>query len=222
LQEATTQEVLREAFALEGADVQYFPGLLSESEAAEIFAELSRMASWQRRPIRVRDRETGENKEVPEGRPTVSFSTPPGMKYRYSGSWRVAEAFPDLVLQVKQRVERLLAPHFEAWAARSGRALCFNYCLANKYETGLQAVGKHADDEKGILRCSPIAAVSLGAARDFVLEAKADPEVSLKVRLESGSVVVMAGHTQENFVHCITKDRRVKEPRISLTFRIMA
>ncbi|CAK0835445.1 unnamed protein product, partial [Prorocentrum cordatum] len=71
--------VPREAFELEGAEVEY--RRCAWRRAAEIFAELSRMSSWQRRPIRVRDRETRESKEVPEGRPTVSFSTPPGMRY---------------------------------------------------------------------------------------------------------------------------------------------
>ncbi|CAK0835447.1 unnamed protein product, partial [Prorocentrum cordatum] len=78
-QASGAREVPREAFELEGAEVEY--RRCAWRRAAEIFAELSRMSSWQRRPIRVRDRETRESKEVPEGRPTVSFSTPPGMRY---------------------------------------------------------------------------------------------------------------------------------------------
>lgn len=142
------------------------------------------------------------------------------MRYQYSGSWREAETFPAGVQLVKQRVEELLKPFFNEWSSKSGRTLAFNYCLANLYENGRQAVGKHADDEKDILRRSPIATVSFGATREFVLESKSDPQSTLPLNLVAGSVMVMAGHTQENYVHSISKDKRVRHPRVSLTFRI--
>lgn len=215
-----TQELVPEQFPIPGAHIQQINSVFDEAEAAMIFQELSELKSWQRRPILVRDWQTGVKKEVKEGRPTVSFSQPPGKTYEYSGSWRVAEPFPTIVLHVKSRVEELLKPLYEEWSAENGMELSFNYCLANKYEHGLQAVGKHSDDEKDILRRSPIATVSFGAAREFVLESKTDPNIQLPLWLHDGSVMVMAGQTQENYIHSITKDRSIRQPRISLTFRI--
>ena len=37
--------------------------------------------------------------------------------------------------------------------------------------------------------------------------------------LESGSVLVMKGDTQKNWLHSLPKSTRVTEPRINLTFR---
>lgn len=208
------------ALSLEGAEVLYFPALLSPDDAHRLFRELDGHRSWQKRPIWLRDRQTGKHFEALEGRPTISFSIPPGREYRYSGSWRVAEEFPEGVLAAKARVEALLGPRLADWARAAGRHAAFNYCLANKYEHGAQSVGKHADDEPDIVPRSPIATLSLGAARAFCVEAKGDPERKSELTLHAGSVLLMTGRTQERFLHSIPKDKRVREPRISLTFRM--
>lgn len=198
----------------------YFPAAVTPDVADQFFLQLDAHPSWQKRPIRLRDRDTGKHFEALEGRPTISFSIPPGREYSYSGSWRVAEEFPQFVLDAKARVEEVLRPQLEEWARATGRPPVFNYCLANKYENGWQSVGKHADDERDIVPRSPIATLSLGATRAFAVEAKGDPERATKVTLQSGSVLLMAGQTQEHFVHSIPKDKKVREPRISLTFRM--
>lgn len=215
-----------------GAEVVYLPGCLGPDDAQELFEQLLWHPSWQKRPIMRRDRDTGQRFEVLEGRPTISFSEPPGRRYMYSGSWREAEEFPDCALAAKARVEELLDPYLAPWARREGRPAVFNYCLANKYEHGGQAVGKHADDEPDILPRSPIATLSLGTERDFVLEEMSRPNrkgaqqppspepQQFSVRLASGSVLLMLGRTQELFLHSISKDKRVRKPRISLTFRM--
>jgi len=205
-----------------GSEVVYFPSCISHEASKLLFRELDQHPSWQKRPITLRDRRTGAHFEALEGRPTISFSEPAGTKYCYSGSWRVAEQFPECVLAAKERVEALLGDQLASWTQLTGKAGCFNYCLANKYENGLQSVGKHADDEPDILPRSPIATLSLGASRTFMLEAK-DGGLGLaphRLRLEAGSVLLMAGRTQEHFRHSIPRDRRVGGARISLTFRI--
>jgi len=168
-----------------------------------------------------RDRTTGECVEALESRPTISFSLPAGREYRYSGSIRQAEAFPACVLDAKQRVETLIHSHLASWAIAAGLSCAsFNYCLANKYENGKQGVGKHADDEPDIIKRSPIACLSLGATRRFEFESKSDPNIAHAVDLESGSVILMLGSTQQQYLHSIPKQPRVREARISLTFRI--
>ena len=39
--------------------------------------------------------------------------------------------------------------------------------------------------------------------------------------LESGSLLVMQGSTQTHWLHCIPKSKKIKTPRINLTFRSM-
>lgn len=208
------------ALPLTGAEVIYFPECIPKEAASRLFADIDRHANFQKRPILLKDRETGRFFEALEGRPTISFSIPPGREYSYSGSWRVAEEFPQCVLDAKAQVEATLRAHLISWGRIAGREPSFNYCLANKYENGTQSVGKHADDEPDIVRRSPIATLSLGATRTFVLQPKGDLEQSFKLPLCAGSVLLMAGATQENFVHSIPKDKKVQEARISLTFRI--
>eukprot|EP00931_Biecheleriopsis_adriatica_P069035 TRINITY_DN42924_c0_g1_i1.p1 TRINITY_DN42924_c0_g1~~TRINITY_DN42924_c0_g1_i1.p1 ORF type:complete len:537 (-),score=121.07 TRINITY_DN42924_c0_g1_i1:5-1615(-) len=210
-----------QALPLAGAEVLYFPECLTKAEAYELFAELDASAQWQKRPIMLRDRETGERFEALEGRPTISFSLPPGREYRYSGAVRIAEAFPDCVLKVKEHIEAMLHGYLAKWASEAGKDLpSFNYCLANKYENGFQGVGKHSDDEPDIMPRSPIACLSLGATRVFEFEDKQDPNNTFKIPLESGSLILMLGTTQERYLHTIRKNKQVQDTRISLTFRM--
>jgi len=208
-----------EVLLLPGAELVYFRSCLSDVEACELFAQLVDHPSWQRRPCMFRDRTTGERVEAFESRPTISFSLPAGREYHYSGSMRIAEAFPACVLNAKQRVETLIQNHFAAIAAGHDFPI-FNYCLANKYENGKQGVGKHADDERDIMKRTPIACLSLGATRRFEFESKSDPEIRNALDLESGSVILMFGATQERYLHSIPTQSRVRQARISLTFRV--
>eukprot|EP00929_Paragymnodinium_shiwhaense_P068982 TRINITY_DN34801_c0_g1_i1.p1 TRINITY_DN34801_c0_g1~~TRINITY_DN34801_c0_g1_i1.p1 ORF type:complete len:529 (-),score=57.87 TRINITY_DN34801_c0_g1_i1:287-1873(-) len=209
-----------ERLDLPGAEVLYIRNCLSAEESTGLFQELDSHPSWAKRPVRVRNRETGDYFDTLEGRPTISFSSPPGREYSYSGSFRTAEAFPECALAAKARIEDLLKVPMTKWAAAVGLKACFNYCLVNKYEDGYQGVGKHSDDEHDIVKCSPIACLSLGATRKFLFESKADPECSAALSLEAGSLLLMLGRTQQNYVHTVPKEARVKQPRISLTFRV--
>jgi alkylated DNA repair dioxygenase AlkB len=58
----------------------------------------------------------------------------------------------------------------------------------------------------------------LGAARRFLFKHKQTTEAE-ELMLESGSVLVMKGETQKNWLHSLPKSTRVIEPRINLTFR---
>lgn len=202
------------------AEVILFNNCFCSSEADALFTKIDQHPSWQKRPMTLQDRDNGSTFEALEGRPTIAFSVPVGKAYRYSGSCRVGQEFPPYILQAKERVEALLAPRLATWAKAAGCAPTFNYCLANKYENGVQYVGKHADDEDDIVPHSPIATLSLGATRTFQLEVKGDPSSIVRIALPAGSVLLMDGATQERYVHCIRKEKQVETTRISLTFRM--
>ena len=65
-----------------------------------------------------------------------------------------------------------------------------------------------------------IASVSFGAARTFILQHKRTRQ-RLKVDLTDGSLLLMAGRLQENWVHGINKVTRPVGPRVNLTFRLI-
>jgi len=93
----------------------------------------------------------------------------------------------------------------------------FNSCFLNRYRDGNDYIADHSDVIKD-LRCDVIAAVSLGGSRTMVLSEK-DGKRKIKVELGSGSLFVMEGDTQKCWRHGIPREGKVKEERVSLTFR---
>ena len=118
------------------------------------------------------------------------------------------------MLSLKARVEQ--ATPEAAYANLVLPKLGYNAALCNLYRDGNDSVALHADDEPEM---GPvIASVSLGAERLFRLKAK-DGTVVLSERIPHGSLLIMAGKTQENFKHEVPKEPAVEQPRINLTFR---
>jgi alkylated DNA repair dioxygenase AlkB len=113
----------------------------------------------------------------------------------------------DKVLELKQLVEKLTNA-------------TYNSCLLNLYHSGDEGVAWHSDDEKSLGKNSPIASLSFGATRSFSFKHKRNNE-SLSVLLEAGSLLVMRETTQANWLHCLPKTKKIKSPRINLTFRVM-
>ena len=94
--------------------------------------------------------------------------------------------------------------------------LGYNAALCNLYRNGNDSVGLHADAEPEM---GPvIASVSLGAERLFRLK-RQDGTVAFAERLPHGSLLIMAGATQQNYKHEVPKEPSINQVRINLTFR---
>jgi alkylated DNA repair dioxygenase AlkB len=129
--------------------------------------------------------------------------------YSYSGVTHLAAAWPAALNSLRQRVEAHVAVSFRG-------------VLLNLYRDGNDSVGMHADNEESILEDSPIASISLGAPREFVLAYKgaARPRPKrIKMNLEHGSLLVMGGTIQKHWLHGIPKTSVPTNSRINLTFR---
>ncbi|HHJ35664.1 MAG TPA: alpha-ketoglutarate-dependent dioxygenase AlkB [Gammaproteobacteria bacterium] len=94
----------------------------------------------------------------------------------------------------------------------------FNSCLLNLYHDGDEGVGWHSDDETALGENPIIASLTFGAERKFSLKHKVNKQV-VSLTLESGSLFVMKGKTQSNWVHCLPKMKGISTARINLTFR---
>ncbi|MDB5916275.1 MAG: Alpha-ketoglutarate-dependent dioxygenase AlkB [Massilia sp.] len=101
----------------------------------------------------------------------------------------------------------------------SGRR--FNSVLLNYYRNGRDSMGMHSDNEPELGRDPAIASLSFGAARTFVLQHKVTKE-RLRIDLTDGSLLLMAGSLQQNWLHGIPKISRAVGPRVNLTFRYIA
>jgi alkylated DNA repair dioxygenase AlkB len=125
--------------------------------------------------------------------------------YTYSGLTLNPLPFTELLLEIKASVEQA-----------SGRR--FNSVLLNYYRNERDSMGMHSDDEPELGPEPAIASVSFGATRSFILKHKATKR-TVKLDLTSGSMLLMAGKTQTNWLHGINKQTRPCGPRLNLTFR---
>lgn len=129
--------------------------------------------------------------------------------YTYSGLDNTPAPWLPMVADIKRTVEDV-----------SGAA--FNGVLLNLYRDGADSMGWHADDETSLGDRPVIASVSLGAARRMRFKPKAGASVhtsGFEITLAHGSLLIMRGDSQRDWLHAIPKTKRVTAPRINLTFR---
>ena len=125
--------------------------------------------------------------------------------YKYSGVTKQAHIWTPELLQLKQKVEE-------------HSATTYNSCLLNLYHDGGEGMGWHSDAEKTLLDNGTIASVTLGAERKFSFKHK-ESKQRIDVLLENGSLLLMKGTTQKNWLHRLPPTKKVFSPRINLTFR---
>jgi alkylated DNA repair dioxygenase AlkB len=97
----------------------------------------------------------------------------------------------------------------------------FNSVLVNRYRDGRDSMGWHADDERELGDEPLIASVSLGAVRTLRFRARSATKFDAAVSLASGSLLLMAGRTQQLYQHALPKTREAVGERINLTFRVI-
>jgi alkylated DNA repair dioxygenase AlkB len=193
-----------EPIAIPGAGIYYEEHFLSSEEATTLFNALLAKCAWERR-------KTSFKSSVPRDE---AYYGDPGTNYTYSRREYKPLAWTPQLLSLKAQVEA--ATPTEAYAKSNLSKVPYNAVLCNLYRNGNDSVGLHADAEPEM---SPvIASVSLGIERLFRLKGK-DGGVAFAERLPHGSLLIMAGHTQKNFKHEVSKEPDISQPRINLTFR---
>jgi alkylated DNA repair dioxygenase AlkB len=96
----------------------------------------------------------------------------------------------------------------------------YNSCLLNLYHDGNEGMAWHSDDEKSLGKNTSIASLSFGAERKFAFKHR-ETKHTLSLILESGSLLLMKGATQSNWLHQLPKTTKINRPRVNLTFRTM-
>lgn len=113
---------------------------------------------------------------------------------------------PPQLIAVRQRVEALLDVHFNALSVQL-------------YRGENDSVAWHNDHRDELIDLPVIALVSLGATREMHVRSKERPRRTFKIDMEAGSLLVMAGRSQEFWEHTIPKARRRVGARISIALR---
>lgn len=93
----------------------------------------------------------------------------------------------------------------------------FDYCLCHLYRDGNDLINWHRDNEA---MKSTIVSVSVGATRKFRFRKNGQTKgYEAEFNLESGSLLLMRPGCQQRYIHSVPQEKRVKHPRINLTFR---
>ena len=127
------------------------------------------------------------------------------IEYTYSGKKLQRHNWNNLLLEIKEKIENITS-------------FKFNSVLANLYRDGNDSMGLHSDDEKELGNEPVIASLSLGETREIYFKHK-NKKLNLIIPQASGQLIVMHGKTQEYWKHEIKKTKKIKKPRINLTFR---
>lgn len=147
-------------------------------------------------------------------RRNVGFFSNESVGYMYSGQTMKSQPLDNPLLKdILKRVNKELGTNF-------------NGILVNEYINGEKIVGAHSDDERGLGitkgNRSCVAGICYGAIRKFRVRSKKDGETG-KIVLDHNhqpcSLLVMDGDFQKEFTHEIPQQKRIKDSRISLTFR---
>src|SRR6266849_2898760 len=180
--------------------VNYYRNVLTHNEANRYFDLLLQNILWRN------DEAVIFGKHILTKR-KVAWYGDSDYLYTYSNTTKLALAWTKELSDLRQRVEEVTGTNF-------------NSCLLNLYHNGNEGVAWHSDDEKALGKTPTIASLSFGAERKFCFRHKRTGETASLI-LESGSLLVMKDATQANWAHSLPKSKKIKTPRISLTFRTM-
>ena len=182
-----------------GARLRYFESFFSKKETENFFNQLLEETKWQQDVITV------YGKTYPQPRLTALYAINT-LPYKYSGINMYPLPMSPLLSQIQERINKVCNSKFTS-------------VLLNQYRDGKDSNGWHSDDEKELGKHPIIASLSFGAERFFYLKHRKQKELRLKILLKSGSLLIMEGETQSNWLHQIAKTRKPVGKRINLTFR---
>ena len=176
----------------------YIPNFIEQNEASILYDILLDSIKWQRDSVKMFGKTHILNRKM-------AWYGDSDKKYSYSGISRSPISWTSELSKIKQRCETLCLHSF-------------NSCLLNYYQDGIQGMGWHADNEKELGNNPIIASVSLGAVRTFRCKHRMSNH-TIDIVLEPGSLLIMKGSMQHNWVHSLPISRRIKDARINCTFR---
>jgi len=180
--------------------VNYYGKLLTTQEADNYFNRLFDTIEWKN------DEAVIFGKHIITKR-KVAWYGDSSFNYTYSNTTKQALSWTKELLKLKNIVEE-----------KTGER--FNSCLLNLYHTGDEGMAWHSDAEKDLKKNGAIASLSFGAERKFSFKHKQTKEV-ISLVLEHGSLLVMKGATQNNWLHRLPPTKLIKRPRVNLTFRMI-
>lgn len=179
-------------------EVNYYGSIMSIEKAQDYYEKLLRNINWEN------DKAIIFGRLIITKRKVAWYGDQP-FDYTYSKTTKSALPWNKELLELKEMVEQ-----------KTGET--FNSCLLNLYHNGEEGMAWHSDGEKDLKKNGAIGSLSFGAERKFLFKHKVTKQ-NVAVHLEKGSLLVMKGVTQTHWLHRLPPTKKVKTPRINLTFR---
>ncbi|MFY0598253.1 MAG: alpha-ketoglutarate-dependent dioxygenase AlkB [Cyclobacteriaceae bacterium] len=179
-------------------EVNYYGPIIGLEKAQSYFEKLLNNISWDN------DQAIIFGKLIVTKRKVAWYGDRP-FSYTYSKTTKSALPWTKELLELKEIVEK-----------EAGET--FNSCLLNLYHSGEEGMAWHSDGETDLKKNGAIGSLSFGAERKFSFKHKVSKQ-SVSILLEKGSLLLMKGTTQANWLHRLPPTKKVKTPRINLTFR---
>ncbi|HEX7367481.1 MAG TPA: alpha-ketoglutarate-dependent dioxygenase AlkB [Pelobium sp.] len=179
-------------------EVNYYGQIMSVQKAQEYLQYLLSEIAWKN------DEAIIYGKHIITKR-KVAWYADSNFSYTYSKISREALPWTAELLALKKLSENITGKQF-------------NSCLLNLYHTGDEGMAWHSDDEKSLGKNTAIASLSFGAERKFAFKHKKTKE-KVELILQNGSLLLMHGETQSNWLHRLPPTKKVNSPRVNLTFR---
>lgn len=181
------------------AECTLYPHFFEPSDSNDYLHKLKNNIEWKQEKIIM----FGKELDVPR---LTAWYGEADLSYIYSGIRSTTIPWIPPLLTIKSKIESILDTEF-------------NSVLINLYRDGSDSVDWHSDDEPELGVNPVIASVSFGEPRLFQMRNKTDKTLKQSILLPHGSLLLMSGNTQANWMHKISKSARKMEPRINLTFR---
>lgn len=181
--------------------VNYYGKILSNQQANHYFNCLLSNIKWEN------DKAIIFGKTIITKR-KVAWYGDTNFDYTYSNTTKQASSWTKELLELKQVIED-----------KTGET--FNSCLLNLYHNGEEGMAWHSDAEKDLKKNGTIGSLSFGAERKFAFKHKQTKE-TISTFLEHGSLLLMKGTTQTNWLHRLPPSKKIKSSRVNLTFRTIS
>ena len=179
-------------------EANYYGKVMTTSEANTYYNLLLKNINWKN------DEALYHGKHIVTKR-KVAWYGDQGFLYTYSNTTKQALPWTNELIDLKRKTELITNSQF-------------NSCLLNLYHDGNEGMTWHSDDEKSLGKNTVIASLSFGAERKFSFKHRRTRQ-TISLLLENGSLLVMRGNTQSNWLHSLPLSSKINHPRINLTFR---
>ncbi|XP_025837342.1 DNA oxidative demethylase ALKBH2-like isoform X2 [Agrilus planipennis] len=194
----------------EGLDLEYAT-ILKKNIAHELMKQLQNSVEYFKDENLTKVKVFGKWHQIPREQSAYGDD---GLKYKYSGITVYPKPWIEPLENTRNLIEKITGYRY-------------NFVLINRYRNGLDYIGEHKDDEAELDIHTPIASLSLGQHRDFVLRHENSRKRKLgssslptvKLCLEHGSLLLMNYPTNKFWYHSLPQRKKVPGERINLTFR---